>query len=226
VISPKAVPYPCQKGYRVRQRSHCQRREHPDRRSQRTSVANRQHVKAAEPRPAFPLHLVGQPVSAPLSHRLVPPDIFGRDLPTVLDQVLRDRARVLPVAHGRSERAREAARGGAEVDGGRTRGEQEIEDRGEVRRERFGRGEVFGRRVGRSQSASKVLRDAERRERRDSWCAPDLPPRKQCVHSVRCVGWRWRWRWRCARTFIVFIASWACAMLSMDCHSVVCGRRS
>ena len=167
------------KGYRVRQRGHCHRREHADRRSQRTRVANRQHVKAL-PRPAFTLHLIGQPVTAPLGHRLVMPDIFGRDLPTVLDQVLRDRARVLPCAHGRSERAREAARGGAEVDGRRTRGEQEIEDRGDVRRERFGRGEEFWWRVVVGpQSPSEVLRDAESRERRDGWRAPDLPPPKE-----------------------------------------------
>jgi len=166
-------------GYGVRQRSHCQRREHPDRRSQRASVTNRQHVKAV-PRPAFTLHLGCQPISAPLGHRLVTPNIFGRNLPAILDQVFRDRARVLPFAHRRSERAREAARGGAEVDGCRTRGEQEIEDRGDVRRERFGRGEEFwwGVVVG-SQSPSEVLRDAESRERRDSWRAPDLSPPKK-----------------------------------------------
>ena len=124
--------------------SHCHRRRHPDRRGQRTSVANRQHVEAV-PVPAFTLHLVGQPVSAPLGHRPVAPDIFGRHLPPIPYQVLRDRARVLPLARRRSERALEATRGGAQIDGRRTRGEQVVEERGDVRSEGFGRGEEFGR---------------------------------------------------------------------------------
>ena len=159
--------------------SHCQRIKHPDRRGQRTGIANRQHVKAV-PVPAFTLHLTGQPISAPLGHRLVAPDVFGRHPPPVPHQVFRDRARVLPLARGRSERALEAARGGAQIDGRRTRGEQVVEERGDVRREGFGRGEEFGRgAVGGSESASEVLRDAESGERRDRWCAPDLPAAKR-----------------------------------------------
>lgn len=54
-----------------------------------------------------------------------------------------------------------------------------VEDRGDVRRERFGRGEELGRRVGGSQGTIEVLRDAESRKRGDRWRAPDL--RKVCA---------------------------------------------
>lgn len=83
-------------------------------------------------------------------------------------------------------------------------------------RERFGRGEEIGRWVG-SQSPSEVLRDAEGRERGDGWCAPDLRHRHQSTRLLMKPWWL---------TFMVFIASWACSMVSIASHSVVCGRRS
>ena len=47
--------------------------------------------------------------------------------------------------------------------------------------ERFWRGEEIGRWVG-SQSPSEMLRDAEGRERRDGWCATDLPYATSGLH--------------------------------------------
>ena len=91
------------KGYRVRERSRCKRRDHPDRRS-RTSVCRCLRVRA-DPT----LHLIDRSVSALLVHRFgVTFNIFGRDLPTILDQVLRDHDRA-PSLTDDQERAREAA---------------------------------------------------------------------------------------------------------------------
>ena len=128
------------------------------------------------------------------------------------------------------------------------RREQEIEDRGDVRRERFRREEEFWRGVVASQSPHKVLRDPH---------TLGLPPRKQQgTHSLHCMGGGIMAielvsqvehsislissmaitnlvrslqsvivsSGRCA--FIIFIMSWACTMLLIKSHSVVCGRRS
>ena len=111
----------------------------------------------------------------------------------------------------------EAARGGADIDGHLTRGEREIEDRGEgeVRRDRCGRGEKFGRRVVGSQSSSKMPRDAIAGA---AWICHQ-EEEKNDAHSVRCVGGG-------GVTFVICIASWACAMLSIESHSVICSRKS
>lgn len=97
------------KGYRVR-RSHCQNREHPDPRSQRTGVANR-------PSPDPPLRVTPSANQSPphLAIALVTPNIFGRDLLTILDHVLRDRARA---TFPRSRTIRACLRGDAWRRGG------------------------------------------------------------------------------------------------------------
>ena len=59
------------------------------------------------------LHLIGRSASALLVHRVVTPNIFDRDLPTILDKAFRDRARVLPFTHSRMTRGvREGLCGG------------------------------------------------------------------------------------------------------------------
>jgi hypothetical protein len=67
-----------------------------------------------------------------------------------------------------------------------------VEERGDVRREGFGRGEEFGRGgvVG-SESPSEVLRDAESRERRDRWRAPDLPAAKRKEKNAQLCALAW-----------------------------------
>ena len=77
-----------------------------------------------------------------------------------------------------------------------------------------------------------MLRDAEGRERRDGWCTPDLPRADisnqfYMVVLLMCAEARRLGRDAdVALTFMVFIASWACSMVSIASHSVVCGRRS
>jgi hypothetical protein len=68
-----------------------------------------------------------------------------------------------------------------------------------------------------------VLRDAEGRERRDGWCATDLPYAISGLHVVLVLKPGIR---DVALTFMVIIASWACSMVSIVSHSDVCGRRS
>jgi hypothetical protein len=92
--------------------------------------------------------------------------------------------------------------------------------------ERFWRGEEIGLWVG-SQSPSEVLRDAEGRERPDGWCAPDLCRTDIISLKLHVVLMKKKPGMRVvALTFMVFIASWACSIVSIASHSVVCGRRS